>query len=360
MKRSLLTFLLLSLAIASIAQLPKQLQFREETYEFGRVPEDKGPVTHEFVFTNNSSRPVMILNVQASCGCTTPGWSKEPVAPGKTGFIQASFNPKGRPGVFTKSLTVTTDLEANPVTLQIKGEVIEEAKTEDSGFTAENGSLKFRSASFNMGKVLLKDEFVGHEFPFINGSSKPVTFTGKFVHPKHIKVEVQPLTIAAGGKGIVKIRYNGKLKNQYGFQSDNVELHTNDEVNPVKSYSVFATLEDYFPQITTQELAKAPQLKLASSSLDFGKVTSRASVIKEIEFTNTGKKELNLKSLQGNCVCIKATANKTTIKPGETSKIKVEFDPAERKGTQTKAVTIYSNDPQNPVQRLTLTAYIEG
>jgi hypothetical protein len=73
------------------AQQVRAITFREDIFDFGNVSEQGGPVTHEFVFTNNSGRPVKVLSVQASCGCTTPGWSKEVVAPGKTGFIQASL-----------------------------------------------------------------------------------------------------------------------------------------------------------------------------------------------------------------------------------------------------------------------------
>src|SRR5688572_13991949 len=112
----------------------KPLQFREETFDFGNVPEEGGPVTHEFTFTNVSSRPVKILSVEASCGCTTPDWSKDPVLPGKNGFIQARFDPKGRPGYFTKSLTVTADFDSNPIMLQIKGTVVSGGE-EDIEFT---------------------------------------------------------------------------------------------------------------------------------------------------------------------------------------------------------------------------------
>jgi hypothetical protein len=219
--------------------------------------------------------------------------------------------------------------------------------------------LKFKVSSFNMGKVYIKDEYVVREFPVLNASDKAITIDSKVIGPKHIKVDVQPLTIAPGGKGSLKVGYNGKLKNAYGFQSDNIELHTNDEVNPIKSFSVFATLEDFFPELTDAEAAKAPQLRLNAYNVDFGRIKSGASMVKEIQFTNTGKKELNLKSLQGNCTCISASANKATVKPGESSVIKISFDPQGRTGTQNKAVTIYSNDPRNPVQRLTATAYIE-
>jgi hypothetical protein len=337
----------------------KPLQFREESFDFGVVAEDGGPVNHEFSFTNNSGRHVKIIAVKPSCGCTTPDWSKEPVAPGKTGFIQASFNPKGRPGYFNKSLTVTTDLDANPVVLHIKGHVGSSGKPNELEFRASKGNWKLRAASFNMGKVFLKDEFVLKEFPVYNGGEKPVAYTGKYVGPEYINVMVEPSTLAPGEQGVVKIGYNGKRKNAYGFQSDNVEIHTDDVVNPVKSFSVYATLEDFFPSLSSEELSKAPQLVLPENSIDFGRIKQKEASVREINFTNAGKRELELRSLQGNCTCVTASAAQSKLKPGETSTLKISFNPQERKGTQQKAVTIYSNDPRQPVQRIIFSAYVE-
>jgi hypothetical protein len=357
MLRSIASLILLISCTTVFSQQAKQLAFKEETHDFGTVDENKGPVTHEFVFTNNSARPVKILKVQASCGCTTPGWSKEAVAPGKQGFIQASYDPKGRPGFFSKSLTVTTDLEANPIILQIKGQVSNDEKPAPSDYPVAKGNLKMKTSAFNMGRVFLKDEYVVREFPMLNAGAEPINFTGKFVHPAYITVDVQPRTLAAGEKGIVKVSYNGARKNQYGFQSDNVEIESDDKKNPIKSFSVYATLEDYFPELTPAELSKAPQLTLASQTLDFGNINGAAE--KEVVFTNTGKKELQLKSIQPNCSCVTASASKTSLKPGESGTIRISFTPQDRSGTQNKAITLYSNDPRNPVQRLTFTAYIQ-
>lgn len=359
MKRTVFGLFLLSLFVAADAQQAKQLTFREETHDFGIVAENKGPVTHEFVFTNNSPRPVRILKVQASCGCTTPGWSKEAVPPGKDGFIQASYDPRGRPGFFSKSLTVTTDLEADPLILQIKGQVTNEEMPAPADYPMAKGNLKMKVSSFNMGRVYLKDEYVVREFPVMNGGDSPLTFTGKFVHPDYIKVDVQPRTLKPGERAAIRISYNGALKNQYGFQSDNVEMETDDELNPLKAFSVYATLEDYFPEMTAAELAQAPQLTFDSYSLDLGNIRGNITTEKEVLFTNTGKKELLLKSVQPNCSCITASAEKTRLKPGESSILRIAFNPSDRTGTQNKAISFYSNDPKNPVQRLTFTAYVQ-
>lgn len=351
--------LMLLVITQAYGQLSKPIQFREESFDFGAVKESGGSVTHEFVFTNNSDRPVRILSASASCGCTTPSWSKEVVAPGKTGHVQASFNPKGRPGFFTKSVTVTTDYEPTPIILQIKGQVNTGGSSEPVGFTSASGNWKLKTGAFNLGKVLRKDEFTTRDFVFINSGDKPVTFLDKVDGPAYIKVDVQPVTVQPGGQGNIKVSYNGKLREMYGFQSDNVAIYTNDELSPVKSFSVYATLEDYFPQLSKEELAKAPQLKIASGNVDFGRFSKSSTVVRELAVTNTGKKELVLHSLQGNCTCIKTDADKKTLKAGESTMVKITFLPQERRGTQQKALTVYSNDPLNPVQRVTLSAYVE-
>lgn len=359
--RVLITICSLLLTLNAFAQVAKPLQFREETFDFGSVKEEGGPVMHEFLFTNISGRPIKILTVQASCGCTTPSWTKDPIPSGKTGYIQASYNPKGRPGYFNKSLTITTDFDSNPAILQIKGHVAVEGELPSStDFQVSNGNWKLKSGSFNMGKVYLKDEFTVRDFPVFNGGTNAITYSGKFVGPAYIKVDVLPKTLGPGEKGHVKVSYNGKMKGSYGFQSDNIEIITDDETNSTKSFSVYATVEDNFKDLKPEELARAPQLKLQTTTLDFGKMQPNGTGTQEIQFLNTGKRELDIRSVQGNCTCITASAKKTSLKPGESSSIKIEFNPMDRKGTMQKAVTVYSNDPLNPVQRVTFTAYVEN
>jgi len=91
------------------------------THDFGKIKQGT-PVTHEFKFTNSGKTPLVITNVQASCGCTTPDWSKEPVMPGGQGFIKATYNAAS-PGAFSKTVTVTANIETGFVQLTIKGEV---------------------------------------------------------------------------------------------------------------------------------------------------------------------------------------------------------------------------------------------
>lgn len=99
-----------------------ELKFDKEVHDFGTIKEGT-QATYEFKFTNSGNEPLVITNVQASCGCTTPKWSKEPIKKGETGLITAVYNSKGRPGAFNKAITVTSNAKTSSKVLYIKGTV---------------------------------------------------------------------------------------------------------------------------------------------------------------------------------------------------------------------------------------------
>ncbi|GGG41300.1 DUF1573 domain-containing protein [Hymenobacter glacieicola] len=114
---------LLALLVAAAAQAQGMLKFEQELHDFGSVPEGT-MATHEFKFRNVGNQPVIIANVQASCGCTTPDWTKTPVLPGKTGIVKAVYSSAGRPGIFNKTVTVTSNAASPSTVLTIKGNVL--------------------------------------------------------------------------------------------------------------------------------------------------------------------------------------------------------------------------------------------
>jgi hypothetical protein len=92
-------------------------------FDFGKIAVGV-PVTHEFSFINTGATPLVITSVQASCGCTVTSYSKEPIEPGGTGFVSATFNA-AKAGQFTKTVTVNANTDESIVQLTIQGEVIE-------------------------------------------------------------------------------------------------------------------------------------------------------------------------------------------------------------------------------------------
>ncbi len=81
------------------------LELKETEFDFGKIPQGK-PVIHIFEFTNTGSVPFSLDNVQASCGCTTPEWNKDVVAPGATAKITVGYNAQND-GPFAKPVSIT-------------------------------------------------------------------------------------------------------------------------------------------------------------------------------------------------------------------------------------------------------------
>ena len=122
MKNYSLASLLLFFVLTSFSQKPN-ISFEKSEHNFGDIEEKGGKVSHKFTFTNNGKNPLRILSVKPSCGCTTPDWTKDEIKPGNQGYIIAEYNPKGRPGVFRKSLSIVTN-DNQRALIFIKGKVI--------------------------------------------------------------------------------------------------------------------------------------------------------------------------------------------------------------------------------------------
>lgn len=80
------------------------LQFRETRYDFGKIQQNR-PVTHVFEVVNKGSEPIKLDNVQASCGCTTPEWSRDAIQPGGIATIKVGYNAAAE-GPFSKTISV--------------------------------------------------------------------------------------------------------------------------------------------------------------------------------------------------------------------------------------------------------------
>lgn len=96
--------------------------WKTEVVDAGEIPQGT-PKAIEFEFTNNGSAPLIITSAKGSCGCTIADYPKEPIAPGKTAKVTATYNAAAK-GPFTKTVTVTTSESETPKVLTLKGTVI--------------------------------------------------------------------------------------------------------------------------------------------------------------------------------------------------------------------------------------------
>lgn len=122
-----ISFLVIASAVAVVAKAQSgqvadqaKLVLNELVHDFGKIPQGR-PVYTDFKVKNTSSQPVAIDAVNASCGCTTPVWSNEPIPAGGSTVIKVGYNAAA-PGYFEKTISVNYGSGSN-VMLTIKGEV---------------------------------------------------------------------------------------------------------------------------------------------------------------------------------------------------------------------------------------------
>lgn len=115
-----------ALAIGAVAANAQAvIKFEETTHNYGKFTEES-PQTYVFKFTNTGDQPLVIHQAIASCGCTVPTFTKESIAPGKTGELKVVYNGKGKlPGHFKKTVSVRSNATNALVRVYVEGEMME-------------------------------------------------------------------------------------------------------------------------------------------------------------------------------------------------------------------------------------------
>ena len=122
----IMTMLLMCGMMTSFAQKPAEIKFDKLTHDFGIFSEKNPVVTYTFTYTNVGEQALIINQAIASCGCTVPEYTKEPIKPGEKGEIKVTYNGTGKfPGHFKKSITVRTNGAVEMTRLYIEGEMTE-------------------------------------------------------------------------------------------------------------------------------------------------------------------------------------------------------------------------------------------
>ena len=117
---------MLFIAIGTVSAQKKAVIVADTTvYDFGEIKEEGGIVSCVFKINNAGEAPLVITRVITPCGCTTTDWTKEPIAPGESGEIKVSYNPAGRPGPFTKVLSIYSNGKNGSYALTIRGKVLQ-------------------------------------------------------------------------------------------------------------------------------------------------------------------------------------------------------------------------------------------
>ncbi|MCX6229164.1 MAG: DUF1573 domain-containing protein [Bacteroidia bacterium] len=329
----------------SQAQGTAQLKFEQMDHNFGVIKEEGGPANFNFQFTNTGNVPLIIQHVEASCGCTTPEWSKEPILPGKGGFINVSYNPEQRPGVFNKSITVTSNAAKGIIVLTISGEVTPKTLLTNDLYPIDFGAARLSADELSF--VRIKDHEVSSDtLKVFNPGTSPLTINFKII-PPHLNLKTIPSTIAPKGKGVIIVTFNAAKKQEYGFMTNRIYLGFNQKEQYKDAIKVSATIEEDFSKLSDEEIANAPRIELNCKIFDFKELAEGESASYTFILSNKGKKPLIIRSITASCGCTTAKPSSNVLAPGSTTDLKVTFDSQGKLGIQNKVLTVITNDPEH-------------
>lgn len=345
MKKIIAALFIVVLSIQGNSQTKgAQISFETITHDFGKIKEEDGKVTYKFEFVNTGGSALLIQNVTATCGCTSPNWTKSPVAPGEKGFVAATFNPTGRPNAFSKYLTVSSNSEIGNTRLTITGEVSPKARTIADDYPYEMGGLRLKAMHLGFGNIN-NSEKKDYSIEVINTSDKTINLGFEQV-PKHLTVKFEPSVLKPDQKGLIKATYDASLKNDWGMVIDRVNVTVDGISERTYSLVVSANIIEDFSSLSEAQLTEAPAISINETEVNFGTLQQNEKFEHDFVIKNTGKSTLYIRKIKASCGCTAVQPDKMEIGAGESVKIKTIFNSAGKRGNQNKNVTIITNDPK--------------
>ncbi|MCO6494991.1 MAG: DUF1573 domain-containing protein [Bacteroidetes bacterium] len=323
--------------------------FDKQSYDFGEVFESGGVVSAKFHYANTGDKPLFISQVNVSCGCTEPVYSKDTLLPGENAVITARFDPTGRPGHFDKSIRVI--FNNNPgfnINLRIHGEVISVAKPNKGRYSVLYGNTSMNTITFDFGEIKYENKEYVADIKVSNDGYNRINFIGIQDLPSIFHADY-PQFLDPGDSAVISLKVNiADMSEYWGEFNFRLILLSNDYLMSSKVLYVKGRKTQDFSHLSKKERANAPVIKVESTSIKFDKIKLGGTATKTITITNKGKSNLQIRKIHNACFCFKGTTDKEVIAPGETATLTLTFDSIGQKlGKLYRGVTIYSNDPKN-------------
>ncbi|MEM1055856.1 MAG: DUF1573 domain-containing protein [Bacteroidota bacterium] len=225
----------LMLALTAAVSAQPRLAFDAPRHDFGTFEEDE-VVTHVFRFANAGDAALRIVEITAACGCTTPEWTQDPIAPGDSGSVSVAYDSAGRPGLFEKTVRVIPEA-GEAVTLRLTGEVI-------SAFVARGipvGSLTFESVREDLGDIASAQE-IQTVFRFQHRGERPLRILGVETSHEGIRVVFPQRPVFPGDVAAVLVYAD---EADLGSDVDlAVTVLTDDPTEPEKSVQILARIPE--------------------------------------------------------------------------------------------------------------------
>ncbi|WP_376856751.1 DUF1573 domain-containing protein [Belliella kenyensis] len=345
----------------SIAQdINRNLMFWENRIiDVGTILQENGTVEVEFLGLNQTDSPIVITDVITDCGCTATAFDRDSIPKSKVSSIKVSYEPDYLGGPFTKMIIVRTNQDIYGDTLYFRGVNVTMPEDVEAAYSHKYGTIGLRLPVINMGNVYTNEPKT-KMIEIFNFGRDTLRLEGHELEvvKDFISTKLSPEAIAPNSRGILVLEYNGLERNDFGFVNDHVLFQFNTISDPIR-LNLIANLFEYFEPVPKTKELEVPRIGINEIDLDLREVRSGQNVKKSIQISNIGGEPLEIRKVTTTCDCLQASLADYEIGVNGSTRLEFNFDTSGRKGIDHKHITIFSNDPINPVRTIVIKSNIK-
>lgn len=349
----------LLLALSCVLPAMAGVRWLETRHDFGAFNESDGEARCEFRFVNDGPEDVAVVGARANCGCTTPEYSRDPIAPGDTAVISVAYDPTARPGRFTKYVQVDVSGEGAPQRLTLTGVVIGEPSSVGARFPVECGPLRLRRGALMLGKVA-KGRLKTGTTEVYNATADSLCPVVEGVVP-YLDATFVPEVIGPGEQATMMVYFRSDRTKLYGLVSHTLNIAAQpvgdaagDSITAGCELPVTAWVEEDFGELTDSRLAKAPAAKLGAPAVELAPGID-GLLTGTVTLKNSGKSALHIRRIYTTDPGVDISYKTDVVKPGKHVEVHFTVDPGRWTGPTVDAkIQVITDDPLNAVQTLRL------
>lgn len=357
MKKIFSTLFMALTAVAMMAQEPV-ITFEKTEHDFGKIHEENGRVSVVFNFKNEGMTPLVLSNVRASCGCTTPTWTKEPVEPGQSGSITVTYNPNGRPGRFQKTVTITSNATEATKRVYIKGEVIPKPAKPVNQYTVAVGDLSMKTKTLDLGTIQKGQTKSGElEYANMTQADHAVNLNSQDAFLIYQTTLANPKPNETG-KFVFSI--DSRATKLYGPVEANAYVVIDGKKDQSETFQLVikADIVEDFSALTVEEKQQAPIIEI-ESEVNAGKIASGKVQKFAFPIKNIGVNPLEIRRIYSTEKALVIKQPKA-IKSGKKGAVSIDINAKGMEpGAYSREVVVITNDYANPIKKVKVNFVVE-
>ncbi len=342
--------LFLSILAALALVQDGNIKWDKTLHDFGDVSVTDGPLTCTYTLTNTGQEPIAIFEVVTSCGCTNVVWTKEPIQPGKTGTVSATYKNEDGPMPFDKTLTVYISGIKRPVILRLRGVVHEKKKTLSELYGAQKlGAFGMKNRQLKTGN-LKQGQQVSEQVTVANLSKKSLQVTWANVS-QELSLKVEPNPIPAGSTATLTYTVSANPEKYGRWQYTATPVLNGQKADGTLEITTWT--QENFAVLDQAARDKGPIPYFTGSTVNMGTAQKGDKLTAEFTCTNRGKSALHFYKADAESPALSLAEPLADVAPSKKGSVRFMLDTSLLEtGENVIMVSLTTNSPLRPLVNL--------